>query len=116
MGKKPKTYVVERLLAARDTAYGREYRVHWADYSSAHDSWEPEENILDKELIDDFHQGVCGTFGCTLPDKHSGLHFVPNFGARKRKRPSDEPPEVPGKQQQQARKQQRQAPGKQQQQ
>ena len=116
MGKKPKTYVVERLLAARDTAYGREYRVHWADYSSAHDSWEPEENILDKELIDDFHQGVCGTFGCTLPDKHSGLHFVPDFGARKRKRPSDEPPEAPGKQQQQARKQQRQAPGKQQQQ
>ena len=115
-GKVPKTYVVERLLAARDTAYGREYRVHWADYSSAHDSWEPEENILDKELIDDFHQGVCGTFGCTLPDKHSGLHFVPDFGARKRKRPSDEPPEAPGKQQQQARKQQRQAPGKQQQQ
>ena len=90
MGKKPKTYVVERLLAARDTACGREYRVHWADYSSAHDSWEPEENILDKELIDDFHQGVCGTFGCTLPDKHSGLHFVPDFGARKRKRPADE--------------------------
>ena len=60
MGKKPKTYVVERLLAARDTAYGREYRVHWADYSSAHDSWEPEENILDTELIDEFHQGVGG--------------------------------------------------------
>ena len=105
-GKVPKTYVVERLLAARDTAYGREYRVHWADYSSAHDSWEPEGNILDKELIDEFHQGVCGTFGCTLPDKHSGLHFVPDFGARKRKRPSDEPPEAPGKQQQQAKQNQ----------
>ena len=101
MGKKPKTYTVERLLATRETADGREYLVHWADYSSAHDSWEPEENIIDQELIDEFHEGVCGTFGCTLPDKHAGLHVVPDFGARKRKRSSEEPAEAPGKQQQQ---------------
>jgi len=109
MGKKPKTYTVERLLATRETAEGREYLVHWSDYSAAHDSWEPEENIIDEELIDEFHdrEELCGTFGCTLPDKHTGLHVVPDFGARKRKRPSDEPPEasqpakVPGKQQQQ---------------
>jgi hypothetical protein len=100
MGKKVKTYTVERLLATRETAKGREYLVHWADYSSAHDSWEPEENIIDEELVDEFN-GVCGTFGCTLPDKHTGLHVVPDFGARKRKRPSDEPPGASGKQQQQ---------------
>jgi len=52
--KKPKTYAVERLLAMRDTAYGREYLVKWEGYSSAHDSWEPEKNI-NGQLIDDFH-------------------------------------------------------------
>ena len=112
-----KVFIVERLLATRERPTGREYLVRWAEYSSAHDSWEPEGNIMDEELIDEYHgslshaaavdDNVCGTFGCTLPDKHSGLHVVPDFGARKRKRPSDEPPEasqpakVPGKQQQQ---------------
>ena len=102
MGKKPKTFIVERLLTTRETSAGREYLVRWAEYSSAHDSWEPEGNIFDAELIDEFHgslghaaevdEGLCGTFGCTLPDKHSGLHVVPDFGVRKRKRPLDEPP------------------------
>ena len=52
--KKPKTYAVERLLAMRDTAYGREYLVKWEGYNSAHDSWEPKKNI-NEQLIDDFH-------------------------------------------------------------
>ena len=99
-----KVFIVERLLATRERPTGREYLVRWAEYSSAHDSWEPEGNIMDEELIDEYHgslnhaaavdDNVCGTFGCTLPDKHSGLHVVPDFGARKRpqKRPLDDSP------------------------
>ena len=29
----------------------------------------------------------CGTFGCTLPDKHPGLHCIPELGKRVRRPP-----------------------------
>uniref|UniRef100_A0A5S6QHD1 Chromo domain-containing protein n=1 Tax=Trichuris muris TaxID=70415 RepID=A0A5S6QHD1_TRIMR len=31
-----------------------EYLVHWSGYSSKFDSWEPEENILDRRLLEEF--------------------------------------------------------------
>ena len=32
-----------------------EYRVRWEGYSDKHDTWEPEENILDPALVADYH-------------------------------------------------------------
>ena len=73
--------------------------MRWEGYNSSWDTWEPEDNIFDDELIQEFHgslgqappgkvaKGMCGTFGCTLPDKHPGLHNVPDLGARKRRKP-----------------------------
>ena len=89
------TFIVERLLSQRQGANGREYLVRWEGYNSSWDTWEPEDNIFDDELIQEFHgslgqappgkvaKGMCGTFGCTLPDKHPGLHNVPDLGRPK---------------------------------
>ena len=41
---------------------------------------------------------ICGTFGCTLPDKHAGLHQLPDPGARERRKrqisPQAPPPPI----------------------
>ena len=97
----------ERVLAERtDPALGREYLVRWEGYGSEHDTWETASRIEDEDLIRDFNatgcvdfasdkSKICGTFGCTLPDKHSGLHSIPDLGRRERKRKEpEEPPQT----------------------
>ena len=37
-------------------------------------------------------RGLCGTYGCTLPDKHTGLHRIPNSDAQDPKRRCRRPP------------------------
>jgi len=45
-------YAVESLLAVRRAPTGtREFLIRWLGYSAAADSWEPEANIVDPELI-----------------------------------------------------------------
>lgn len=68
-----RTYTVERLLKRRKRKVrsknhssldrlllllqGRtEYLVKWKHYDKSHNSWEPEENILDKSLIDTYRK------------------------------------------------------------
>jgi hypothetical protein len=34
----------------------KQYQVHWKQYSSAHDTWEPEDNIHTPKLIQQYHQ------------------------------------------------------------
>ena len=48
-------YSVEKILGKRTNNNGTtEYRVKWLGYSEHSSTWEPEENILDKKLIENF--------------------------------------------------------------
>ena len=44
-------WVVEQLLAERQTPTGRDFLVRWQDYGADADSWEPEANIVDERQI-----------------------------------------------------------------
>jgi hypothetical protein len=49
-------YLVERIIGMRKYKNGDvEYKVKWKDCDK--DTWEPKENILDKSLIDEYHDG-----------------------------------------------------------
>ncbi|CAL8082790.1 unnamed protein product [Calicophoron daubneyi] len=52
--RKSDVYRVERLVGRRERGNRIEYLVKWKDWSEAHNTWEPEKNILDKRLIDSF--------------------------------------------------------------
>jgi hypothetical protein len=50
-----KTYTVDRLLARRPASGGSfEYLVAWEDYGTEGNTWEREENIIDKTLVPKF--------------------------------------------------------------
>lgn len=46
----------EKILNERFASGRSEYRVKWKNFASIHNTWEPEENILDKSLISDYRQ------------------------------------------------------------
>ncbi|CDW57139.1 E3 SUMO protein ligase CBX4 [Trichuris trichiura] len=48
-------YAAECIKKRRVRKGKVEYLIHWSGYSSKDDSWEPEENILDQRLLDEFH-------------------------------------------------------------
>ena len=53
---------VENILATRLRRGKRQYLVKWEGYPSTENTWEPEDNILDSQLIDNFYarQGHTG--------------------------------------------------------
>ena len=51
-------YDVEALLDKRTIEGSAEYLVRWAGYGSGDDTWEPEDNIFDKELIASYEATV----------------------------------------------------------
>ena len=55
-------YSAERLIAQRWLpGHARpQYRVRWVGYGEAEDTWEPERNILNRTLLDDFHRRHAG--------------------------------------------------------
>jgi len=56
-------YKVERILQERNGAKGVEFKIRWLDYSSDHDSWEPEAEVLDPSLIEAFRTRARGRSG-----------------------------------------------------
>ena len=56
-------YQVERILKERIRRGKRQFYVKWLGYSSRHNTWEPEENILDPRLIEAFHARKSNTSG-----------------------------------------------------
>ena len=48
------TWIVETILKSRECDAGMEYYCRWEGWSTAYDSWEPEEHILDDMLIEDY--------------------------------------------------------------
>ena len=50
-----KFYNVEKILEARKIGKGQfEFLVKWAGYNNRHNSWEPEENFVDRSFIRKF--------------------------------------------------------------
>lgn len=52
-----RVYAAERIMKKRVRAGKVEYLVKWKGWSTRHNTWEPEENILDIRLIDIFERG-----------------------------------------------------------
>jgi hypothetical protein len=53
---KQDVFVVESLRERRYMNHTYYYRVRWRGYTKADDTWEPEKNILDADLINKFEQ------------------------------------------------------------
>lgn len=49
-------YAAERIMKKRTRRGKAEYLVKWKGWSQKHNTWEPEENILDGRLIDSFEE------------------------------------------------------------
>ena len=48
-------YAAERILKSRQRHGRLQYLVKWANYPVSQSTWEPEENLLDKRLLEEFH-------------------------------------------------------------
>ena len=53
--KEPDVYAAEKILKARKQCGRHQYLVKWANFPISESTWEPEENILDKRLLENFH-------------------------------------------------------------
>ena len=53
-GGSDELFAVEKILNHRRDTLGSSYLVKWQSYSDKHNSWEPEDNIVDKRLLDEF--------------------------------------------------------------
>lgn len=49
-------YIVESIIDKRMKNNKNQYLVKWKDYSSDENTWEPEDNINCKELIEQFEE------------------------------------------------------------
>ena len=47
-------YDVDRIIDTKKQGKLQLYRIRWADYDESHDTWEPEVNIFQKALVDEF--------------------------------------------------------------
>ena len=53
--KEPHVYAAEKILKVRKRNGKHQYLVKWANFPASESTWEPEENILDKRLLENFH-------------------------------------------------------------
>ncbi|XP_059612534.1 polycomb group protein Pc [Phlebotomus argentipes] len=58
-GSDDRVYAAEKIITKRTNKKGKvEYRVKWKGWSQRHNTWEPEENILDTRLIDIYEESL----------------------------------------------------------
>lgn len=55
-----RVYAAEKIIKKRVRPGKVEYLVKWKGWSTRHNTWEPEENILDERLIDMFERSLRG--------------------------------------------------------
>lgn len=51
-----RVFAAERIIKKRMKSRKTEYLVKWKGWSQRHNTWEPEENILDQRLIDSYER------------------------------------------------------------
>ncbi|XP_053675314.1 polycomb group protein Pc [Anopheles nili] len=56
-----RVYAAEKIMKKRVRAGKSEYMVKWKGWSQRHNTWEPEENILDQRLIEIFEKSLRGS-------------------------------------------------------
>ena len=69
----PDVFLVERILKSRIQNGRREYLIKWQGYASKHNSWEPEGNILNPQLVADFHRDHPPTASLSAATMIAGL-------------------------------------------
>lgn len=52
----PDVYHAEKIIKSRRRNGKVQYLVKWANYPSSENTWEPEENIMDSRLLEDFNK------------------------------------------------------------
>uniref|UniRef100_A0A182WBK5 Chromo domain-containing protein n=1 Tax=Anopheles minimus TaxID=112268 RepID=A0A182WBK5_9DIPT len=60
-GGDDRVYAAEKIMKKRVRAGKAEYQVKWKGWSQRHNTWEPEENILDQRLIEMFEKSIRGS-------------------------------------------------------
>ncbi|XP_076329550.1 uncharacterized protein LOC143235354 [Tachypleus tridentatus] len=58
LSKAKKIFSVEKILNKRKHKDKVEYLIKWKNYPDSENCWEPEENILSKDLIEEFEQSI----------------------------------------------------------
>lgn len=78
-------FEVEKIVSQRAVKGKKQYMVKWKNFSSSENTWEPEENILQKNLIDEYLQR-CGK----APRKKAGkgTHTTPTVAVEHRLEPT----------------------------
>ncbi|XP_055382579.1 polycomb group protein Pc-like [Condylostylus longicornis] len=79
-----RVYAAERIILKRVRKGKVEYRVKWKGWNQRYNTWEPEENILDRRLIDIYEQSLRG--GTGTPSKRGPK--------KKEKEPDPDPTET----------------------
>uniref|UniRef100_A0A182S5J2 Chromo domain-containing protein n=1 Tax=Anopheles maculatus TaxID=74869 RepID=A0A182S5J2_9DIPT len=59
-GSDDRVYAAEKIMKKRVRAGKAEYQVKWKGWSQRHNTWEPEENILDQRLIEMYEKSIRG--------------------------------------------------------
>ena len=52
------SYEIEKIINHRDTSNGREYLIKWKNYSDEDNSWEPESNLDDFEIVHRYQKQI----------------------------------------------------------
>ena len=61
MNKNDQIYTVEAILKKRVFKGQIQYLVKWEGYGLKYNTWEPKENVLDINLIEEFEQNIIST-------------------------------------------------------
>lgn len=72
-----RVYAAERIIRKRVRKGKVEYYVKWKGWSQRHNTWEPEENILDRRLIEQFEQSQRSEGGSKRGPKKKEKKEVP---------------------------------------
>lgn len=80
-------YEVEKILAHRDQAGVRKYKVRWLGYDYSHDTWEPESNLSGcKHKVQDYLGEPRGVAGCSARGEVWASGVLAGRGQAARKR------------------------------
>lgn len=66
-------YEVEAIVGEKTVKGIKHYKVKWENYDESENTWEPEENIIDKDLIAKFHDRQPKTTPKSITKKRSDI-------------------------------------------